>query len=289
MLALLDMSPTTYRRPGIAALMANLEAEDSGLGNACSAEGLRYRGTAIRDNFTGSLQNYFCAPDGPGYTTGQRAEWVRADGRCDTSDAALERLRDAIVAENPASLTSLPAYRKETLGPIVIRIYRYRFAETSDTAAFRFRGRGFIQITGRQNYSHCQSDIARAAAYLQTNQEARQAARAVTRVDWSALNITANPEVVSENRFIAAFCAASYWSRMVAPTEMVLSVDAAQSHFKRVVRQINGSSEKATARLPLYNRWCDVANCRRNYPAALNMGAGFQAIVRFRRNGFSGS
>lgn len=282
MLALVDMSPTTYRRPGIAALLANLQAEDTSLGDKCSAESLSYSARAITANFATSLTQFFCGPNSAGAATASRAGITSPGGGCDTSDAGLQKLRDAIVSEVPPALALNPAYANQ-LGPIVARIYRYKNNATSDEEAFKFRGRGFIQITGRTNYQNCQTDIKSAKRYLSEHKDTAASVRTVSGIDWTGIDVTKAPEVVSQNRFVAAFCAASFWNRSVSPTELVWATDQARTTFGRIVQRVNGSALKVSERLSMFSQWCDVARCQSNFPTSLNVEAGFLTLAGLRR------
>jgi predicted chitinase len=276
MLGLMDMSPQTYRRPGISAFFANLESEDAGMGDKCSAESLAYSGASVRKQFPKGLVKYFCTAGSQDYLLGQQAGMLDANGNCDTSDSALERLKSLLVNQAPESIKNLPTYNAR-LAPIVTRIYRLKNQAPSDEDAFRFRGRGFIQITGASNYSKCQEDIESAAKNLKASNRLLRV-NAMTGIDWSRLNIMKEPEEVSRNRFVAAFCAASYWTRAVAKNELTW-VDSAAT-FKRIVGSINTQADKKAAeRMPGFIRWCSVIKCSENWPKSLNFDRGFDVLI----------
>jgi predicted chitinase len=276
MLTLMDMSPKTYRRNGMAALLANLSAEDAGLGDKCSAERLTYGGDAIRRNFGHSLNNLFCKPGGPGHSTAQAAGMVAGAAACDTSDEALSRLKAQIMTENPLSLTNVREY-SGGFGPIVTRIYRYKNNLATDTDAFGYRGRGFIQITGRENYQICQNDLKSASEYMRRNPVVARAARTATGVDWEHIDVIATPRLVSQNRYVGAFCAASYWNHAVAPAE--LSWTDPNATFSAIFYRINTDGDKIPERYRGYTRWCDVAKCDANAPASLDIPDAFGRFV----------
>ncbi len=280
MLKLMDMSPDTFRRLGIAAFLANLAAEDSGMGDKCSAENISYGGNAIRKQFP-ALSRRFCRSDAPGLTSATAAGIVASNGECDTSDDALRKLAQQLIRENSDSLAKRSEYTAK-FAPIVTRMYRYNTGASSDEDAFRYRGRGFIQITGKSNYEACQADVGYAAKYLEKEPNVSQTAEAMTGVDWSSLNVVTTPEAVSQNRFVAAFCAASYWNRSVAAAELIWTDQ--QATFKKIVSNINRDVRKGDERYPGYKQWCSLTQCPKNRPNTLDVAAAFAALAGLARD-----
>jgi len=282
MFRLLDMSSEKYRAPGISAFMANLEAEHAEIGAACSAEVMNYSAPRLVEIFSGQIQKYFCSASSKAFNhqTAIKAGIIQLDGSCDTSPAGLGKLRATIFAEAPATLRTRPGYDKN-LAPVVARLYRTTFNADNDEDAFRFRGRGFIQLTGRANYMQCQSEIVRARQYLQAHPKDIPALKAVTGVDWLTLDVVDKPEAVSQSRFIGAFCAASYWHHRSAPVEMTW--DKQGSKFATVVLTINSDKKIAQSRIPKWQKWCGIAKCDKNYPSKLNVDSGLAYLATLSR------
>jgi predicted chitinase len=284
MFALMDMSPQKFRRPGLSAFITNVFAEDSSLGDKCSAENVEYNGNNIRKQF--DLSTRFCRSSDPvGFSLGQQAKIVLSDGKCDTSDAALERLKDVIVSQNQNLAKQHPSYTSK-FTPIVIRMYRYNTKGNSDEDGYLYRGRGFIQLTGKASYQTCQNSITGAAIYLRSNPIIAKRVSAITRIDWFLLDVVKKPELVSQNRFVAAFCAASYWNSYVAESELVWTInkDNTNDTFHKVVKSINKKDSKAAERYPEFKKWCNVIQCNKNFPVNLNFEQGFSTLMKYSRN-----
>jgi predicted chitinase len=279
MLSLMDMSPKNYRRPGIAAFLANVSGEDSSLGANCSAERLNYGSQALRKSFGRPLRQRFCSAGAAGYSTARAAGIVAPNGDCDTTDSGLDKLKNQIMTEVPPDLARRPEFSRG-YGPIVNRIYMYKFSLASDADAFGFRGRGFIQITGKQSYADCQADISKAAAYMKANSAVAKQVTKKTGVDWVRLNVVQTPSEVSHNLYVGAFCAASFWNSHVAPKELTWADP--ETNFHRLTNKINTDDSVADRRYPSFSKWCGTVKCQSNVPAALNFGA-FSELVK-RRN-----
>jgi predicted chitinase len=278
MFALLDMTPQKYRRPGISAFLANIAAEDSSLGDKCSAENVAYNGNNVRAQFP-KLAERFCSPSSPYFSIGQQARLITADGQCDTSDAALDRLKRVLVQDNQRLSRRAGYLARYT--PIVVRMYRYNTNGATDEDAYLYRGRGFIQITGKANYMRCQADVKRAAKYLATHSAIEKRVRSVTGIDWSRLDVVETPEAVSQNRYIAAFCAASYWNSTVVSKELLWTDE--DRTFAGIVRAINPHPPKVGERLPSYKKWCNIVQCKRNTPQGLDWINGFKVLTQYGR------
>ena len=275
MFALNDMAPQSYRRRGMAAFLANVQAEDSSIGSVCSAEKWGYSGPKLRSTFKAVTK--LCEPASPDFALAQNVGMVLPDGRCDPSDAALGRLKDRLVSQAPASIASRKEYLAG-LAPVVARLYHYTNGATSDEAAFRYRGRGFIQITGVAAYAACQSNIVKARANLEATHRLA-AVNMVSGIDWKTADVVRDPELVSQNRWVAAFCAASYWNDKVVKSELVTPEDEGKARFKAMVRAVNPDARKFDERYPGYQQWCTTVKCSSNFPVQLDLARGFDIML----------
>ncbi|KGJ87929.1 glycoside hydrolase family 19 protein [Colwellia psychrerythraea] len=93
---------------------------------------------------------------------------------------------------------------------------------------WRYRGRGLIQLTGRNNYTRCGSDI--------------------------GLNIEAEPELLAKDAETAVAAACWYWQ------SNKLNGPADQDDIRLVTRKINGGYHGLEERIAFLNRAKEVLN-----------------------------